>query len=313
MLRCVLEDVHGQKISMDRLLSLQVNVDEGVPADAMYAVFPYQKTDELIGITLYDDDKSLFVGVVDEEEHICEPQGVNLRISARSLAAHLLDNEAMPCAYDHPSLSLMFERYVKPYGITLSGNSNEVFFGEQSITKGTSCFKALKDFCIACYSSIPRISSVGELFAKGMEHDSVTVFGGDGIRYTKLRETKKRCEEISAVNVKATNAGTYSLPIKNDEAIARGIRRTRYLNAVLTESPMRCADAMIENGRKKAYAVHLRCESCLLGTEGNKAVLKDAPFGDRDDLYISAVHFRMTADGAYSNITLKRRTDHVDQ
>ena len=307
MLRCVLEDVNGQKIIMDQLLSLQVNEDEGVPADSLYAVFPYAPTDELVGITLYDDDKALFIGVVDEEEHSSEPQGSYLRISARSLAAHLLDNEAMPCSYDHPSLSLIYQRYVKPYGVTLNSNSDEVFFGEQSITKGASCWKALKNFCTACYSAVPRISSVGVLYPKGMERDSVTVFGGDGIRYTKIKETKKRCEEISAVNVKATNAGTYSLPIENADAKARGICRTRYLNAVLTESPMRCADAMIANGVRKSYAVHLRSESCLLGAEGNRAVLKDTPFGDREDLYISAVHFRMTNDGAYSNITLKRR------
>ena len=31
------------------------------------------------------------------------------------------------------------------------------------------------------------------------------------------------------------------------------------------------------------------------------------------DLYISAVHYRMTADGAYTDVTLKRRNSDVDQ
>ena len=309
MLRCVLTDVNGQQKTMPRLLSLQVDVDEGVPADALYAVFPYEPTDELSGITLYEEDLPVFIGVVDEEEHIRGNKGAFLKISARSLAAHLLDNEAMPCAYDHPSLSVMAQRYVEPYGITLGTDSDEVFFGQQSITKGTSCWKALKNFCIACYSAVPRISSVGVLYPKGTEHRGETVFGDNGVRYTQLRAVKKRCEEISTVRVKATNAGTYSLPIENASAKSRGVRRERYLNAVLTESPMRCADAMIANGNARSYAVYLRCEGCLLGTEGNRALIKDESISVGEDLYISAVHYRMKSDGDYSNITLKRRTD----
>ena len=86
------------------------------------------------------------------------------------------------------------------------------------------------------------------------------------------------------------------------------MRRERYLNAVLTESPMKCADAMIKNGDSRSYAVYLRCEGCLLGTEGNRAVIDDPVLSDTDELYISAVHYRMKGDGAHSNITLKRRS-----
>lgn len=308
MLRCELTDVNGQTIPSPQLLALQVDVDEGVPADALYATFPYTPTAELSALTLYDDEKPVFIGVIDEEEHICDHRGTFLKVSARSLAAYLLDNEAMPCAYDHPSLSMIAQRYVKPFGLTIGTESDEVFFGEQSVTKGTSCWKALKNFCIACYSAVPRISSVGVVYPKGIENGGVTVFGDDGVQYTRLREVKKRCEEISAVRVKATNTGTYSYPIVNKSAKERGVRRERYLNAVLTESPMRCADAMIANGSKKSYAVYLRCEGCLLGTEGSRADLTDAVIGVEDDLYISAVHYRMTSDGEYSDITLKRRT-----
>ena len=313
MLRCVLRDVNGMEIIMPELLSLQVNADEGVPADSLDATFGYAPTAQLTGVTLYDDDTPLFIGIVDEEEHQCDPQGEYLRLSARSLAAHLLDNEAEPCSYDHPSLGLIYERYLKPYGITLFDGDDAVFFGEQSVMKGASCWRVLKNFCTACYSSVPRVSSVGVLYPKGIRQNETISFGGDGIRYTSIREVQKRCEEISAVYVKASNSGTYSLPIENPQAIERGVRRVRYLNAMLSESPMRCADAMIRNGEKKAYAIHLSCPSCLLGKEGCRAVLRDTVLGNKEDLYISAVHYRMTKDGAYSSVTLKRRQEDVDQ
>ena len=307
MLRCVMRGVSGNRIIMPRIVSLKVDIDEGVPADSLYAVFPYTPTEELAGLTLYDGDRPVFYGVVDEEEHVRDAQGEFLKVSARSLAAHLLDNEALPCSYSHPSLSMMVERYAKPYGITLNDCADEVYFGEQHILKGFSCWRALKKFCSACYSSTPRISSLGVLYPKGIRREGVTVFGEKGERYTSVSEVRKRCEELSAVYVKTSDEGSYTLPVENRSAAARGIRRERYLNAALTESPMRCADAMITNGAAKAYAIRLCCPSCLLGREGQQAVLSDALIGERDDLYISGVHYRMTEDGAYSNVILKRR------
>lgn len=305
MLNCVLRDVNGNNLIMPQLLSLQINIDEGVPADSLYAVFPDTDTDELTAVTVYDGTKAIFVGIVDEEEHVRDGSGAYLKISARSLAAHLLDNEAMPCSFDHPSVQLIYERYAKPYGISM-GDGDEVYFGEQTVLKGSSCWRVLKKFCTACYSSVPRVSSTGVLYPKGILRKELTVFGREDVRYISFREIKKRCEELSAVYVKTTNSGTYRLPIENADALRRGIRRSRYLNAALTESPMSCADAMLRNSRSKAYAVKLRCPACLLGTEGNRARV-DA-LEDEKDLYISALHYRMNADGAYTDVTLKRRT-----
>ncbi|MBQ3264324.1 MAG: hypothetical protein IJH07_00970 [Ruminococcus sp.] len=313
MLRCVLRDVSGQSIIVPQLLNLQVNIDENVPADSLYAVMAYMPTDELVGVTLYQDDEQVFTGIMDEQEHVSDETGEYLKISARSPAAHLLDNEAMPCAYDHPSLSLIYDRYVKPFGITMTDHGDAVYFGELNILKGSSCWRAVKQFCNACFSSVPRVSSTGVLYPEGIVNDREIVFGRDGVRYTAMRESQKRCEEISAVYVKASGSGSYTLPVRNEDAEARGVRRVRYLNAMLTESPMRCADTMIANSAKKAYAIELRCPSCLLGKEGSRATLKDTASGRKSDLYISAVHYRMTKDGAYSDVTLKRRQKNVDQ
>ncbi len=313
MLSCVLTDIGGREIAAPPLLSLSVNIDEGVPADSLYAVFSYADFGELTQIKLTDGEKLLFVGIVDEQEHEQSGQGEFLKISARSPAAFLLDNEAMPCAYDHPSMRLIYERYVAPYGIAAAQDDDAVYFGEQAILKGFSCWRALKKFCAACYSSLPRISSVGVLYPKGAVSDKTVRFGENGVRYTSLSVTNKRCEEISAVYVKPSDTSSYTVPVENRDAIRRGIRRERYLNAALTESPMRCADLMLKNSRAKAYAIKLRCPSCLIGCEGYRADLRDSSVSAEKDLYISAVHYRMTADGAYTDVTLKRRNSDVDQ
>jgi len=70
---------------------------------------------------------------------------------------------------------------------------------------------------------------------------------------------------------------------------------------------------MLKNSRAKAYTVKLRCPSCLIGCEGYRAELRDSPAVTEKDLYISALHFRMTENGAYTDVTLKRRNSDVDQ
>lgn len=303
MLRCVLGDVEKNAYEIQPLV-LRISVDEGVPADSLYAVFPYREAGELSVITVFRDNDVVFKGVVDEEERAESKDGDFLKISARSLAALMLDNEAAPCCYDHPTVRLIYERYAAPFGITLAEDKDTVYFGEQNVLKGASCYSVVRSFCLACYSSLPRVSGDGVLYPKGICRDGVTRFGADGERYISLSRVRKRCEEISAVYVKTANAGGYSLPVENKNAEARGIKRDRYLNAVLTESPMSCADGMIRNGYQKAYELRLRCTGCLLGTEGNKAVLEGY---DETELYISSVHYKMTSGGEYTDIRLKRR------
>lgn len=311
-MRCVLRDIEGLELIAPAPLSLRAEMDERTPADALYVTFPYIETGELTQIDVYADEKPVFRGIVDEQRRSSDHQGVVLEIAARSPAAYLLDNEAAPCVYDHPSAQLIYERYAQPFGIAAEDHDDAVYFGEQNVLKGSSCWSVLKQFCIACYSAIPRISATGKLRMRGLQTEELTRFGEGGVGYTECTEISKRCEELSAVWVKTSDAGMYSLPIENKDAISRGIRRVRYLNAVLTQSPMRCADDMIRNGKAKAYEIRLRCPSCLLGCEGNAAAVSDPALGERSDLYISALRYRWTADGEYSDVTLKRRNGDVD-
>ncbi|MBQ6499386.1 MAG: hypothetical protein IJI48_05750, partial [Ruminococcus sp.] len=104
--------------------------------------------------------------------------------------------------------------------------------------------------------------------------------------------------------VKTAATGGYTLPVVNNDADIRGVRRERYLNAVLTESPMRCADDMIRAGSQKAYTLRLRCPCCLLGKEGCAARVSSI---HEESLYISALRYRFSESGEYTDVILKRR------
>ena len=102
MLSCVLTDIGGREIAAPPLLSLSVNIDEGVPADSLYAVFSYADFGELTQIKLTDGEKLLFVGIVDEQEHEQSGQGEFLKISARSPAAFCSTTKPCPAPTTTP-------------------------------------------------------------------------------------------------------------------------------------------------------------------------------------------------------------------
>ena len=307
MLRFVTTDVEGSRFPLPAPLSVTLRMEEDVPADDLYAVFPLIRCRELKEIAVYDGEREVFVGVIDEQELLRQPSGASLRLSARSLAARLLDNEAPPRIYDHPSARLIYERHVRDYGIGEGDVDDANCFGELAITKGMSQWSVLKTFCNACYASVPRVSADGRLYMKGLPRTEAVVFGEGGVRYTRLSEQYRRCEEISRVNVKVNESGGYSYPVENRDALQRGVCRERYVNALLTATPIKCADIILQKGCEKAYALHLRCPERLLHLLGCDAAVHDGAVGDREGLYVSAVRYRMDKGGEYTAVKLKRR------
>ena len=302
-------DVSGERVILPAPLSVTMRMEEDVPADDLYAVFPGTDCPELREITVIDGGRTVFIGVVDEEEHIFAPEGTYLRISARSQAALLLDNEAIPCSYDHPGAKRIYERYVSDFGITAGDLDDATCFGELTVDKGSSVWSVIRNFCAACYSTVPRVSADGVLYMKGMKPRGTTVFGDGGVRFTELSERRKRCEEISRVNVKISADGGYSYPVENTDAVSRGVRRERCLNALMTGTPIKCADVILQKGMEKSYLLTLKCPGRLLDIFGNDAVLRSGLIGGRDGLYVSAVSYRMDSKGEFTAVTLKRRYD----
>lgn len=309
MLSFELTDTQGVTHILTRPLKLSIRMDEDVPADDCSAVFAYEDVGETVDFRVMDDDRVIFIGVADEQEHIVSEKGRFLKLSARSLAARLLDNEAAPECYDHPSAALIFARHVRRYGIVRGEDDDAVYYGEQQVNKGMSQWAVLKNFCTACYSATPRVTADGVLWMKGIRSSGEAVFSdtGDGIVYTQLSETIKRCEELSRVNVKISDEEGYVYQVDNHDAIRRGIRRERYVNAVLSSTPMTCVDTMIKNGADAAYGVTLKCPGFPSEIMGSDAVVKNRLLGKLGGLYVSGISYRMDSGGGTSTLKLKRR------
>lgn len=308
MLRFVFTDLNGKSVTAFNPVSLDVNMEQGVPCDDMSAVFAYFDCDELVEVKLFDDDKALFYGIIDEQQILSSASGEYIKIVARSMASKLVDNESEPISYMHPDTFVIESHHITPFGLKTRGE-NVTFYGTQTVLKGQTNWQAIEDFSKNAYNSTVRVNEYGEVDFSGSKKDSTVVFSndGDGIPYTKFTQVNKRCEEISKVRIKVTNSCGYNSVVENKDATKRKIQRERYLNSVLTDTPVEYADKMIKNGREKAYYITLECVGQHLAVFNSNAKVKNSICKDIDNLYVSSIRYQLSSKKDVTIVTLKRK------
>lgn len=311
MLRFEFTDIHDKKVTVLNVLSLDINIEEDVPADDMSARFAYFECDELKNVVVYDNDEIIFTGIVDEQQIIKDVNGEYIRIVARSMAALLLDNESMPVCYTNPSVSLMLTHHLSPFSLGLEKESFRAFYGTQMVQKGDSNYKTIQDFSKSVFGCDPRVNALGKLcFPENIERGAVTFSdNGNGINYYSYNENFRRCDEISKVKVKLVNQTDYNAEVVNEDATSRGVKRIRYLDAAKMDTPAVYAQKMIDNSKKKSYMLKLQCIGRHLGILHCDAYVNDSVYGKRDRLYVSALRYSLSTKGEYTVVTLKRKED----
>ena len=109
--------------------SVKLNRSKDAPCDDISVTFPIESLiNEIKFINVYNQDKLVFKGIVDQQTIEYTESGIFLNIIARSLAAYLVDNEAKPQTYYCPSLKTIFEKHIKPFGFKgFIGNEKDCF------------------------------------------------------------------------------------------------------------------------------------------------------------------------------------------
>ena len=86
-----------KKVALLPPISVQINVHEDAPADDMTVIFPLiEQVPKIATIRVWNGEKPIFSGIIDEQIMGVTKNGAMLKLIARSRAALLLDNEAMP-------------------------------------------------------------------------------------------------------------------------------------------------------------------------------------------------------------------------
>lgn len=292
----------GGEILLPAPSAVRFDRDEDAPADGFAGTFPLRPDcGRLTGLSIRDKTGApVFDGIVDEQERILGA-AASVTLSARSRAALLLDNEALPQNYVNPSLATVFERHVRPYGFSGCAGAGRVFLGTLSVTKGMSEWAAAAAFCNLFLKTTPRVRD-GIFDASGSVPDGELLFGPGGIRFASLTVRDRYCELFSELYRLGEDGGSYAPAAEDEEARALGVRRRRYLSNSGTD-----AEAVLSAARRKAFEAVLDCPGEIRAEPLLSVRLAGGPAGADGEWRVSSVRYRLDAGGEHTEITLRRK------
>lgn len=204
----------GKKYELPEALAWKFEYACGVPCDSFWVELPWVRGEEevyrrAVGFTAAEGSETLFTGVVDEVEWTLDRRGSRVTLSGRSMAARLLDNEALSADYEAATLSDILRDHVEPYGIEVGEKSNIPACQGFTVTAGNSEWQVVYDFVRYHGGVPPRFDREGRLVLAPFRDENekvldntvpLTAFAGRERRYGVLssilvRDKKRQTAE----------------------------------------------------------------------------------------------------------------------
>ncbi len=314
MLRCKATTVDDEILEFLYPVRIGVSKSLDTPADELTAVFPLiERIPELKNISLYNEKyELLFYGIVDTQKFFYKTSGSFFSLNARNKVALLLDNEAEPQSYTLPSLEIIFKRHVEPYGFESFLGNKRSFAKEFVITKGMSEFEVLESFCVNYLGVYPKFLEDSTLDVTGNYKESSIVFSNeldDAIRYSSISEVFRRHKQYSEIYIKAGDDTRYSLNVKNEEAVNKGICRKRYINiSSFEDTPISYGERLLKNSSKNSYEVVISSPGSINLNIGDIAKIKDSTLKSMDwSFLVYKLDYVLDGSKEITNVTLIRK------
>ena len=226
-MRFEFQDIKGKHFDISNVISFELTSEAGAACDGLRISFiSADDVDEIVSVKAYSEGELVFNGFCDDQKLIEDKSGRKCFVYARSSAALLVDNEAIPFQYVSPSARQLWFSNAREFGFEC-GLPEVYTENNYMVSKGTSCYGAINDFVFAVYGAPiyvtpENVLKVFELSEKVKRLDRYNV--------VSLSRIISRSEPISAVDYKINTADSYSYHFKSDFADARGIKRRRLYN-----------------------------------------------------------------------------------
>lgn len=281
-------------------IKIRIDRDADAPADGLKGVFPLpERCGMLTELTVKQDNGAVvFSGIVDEQEQNITER--TLTLAARSRAALLLDNEAMPQNYVNPSLATIFSRHIQPYGFLSYTGDGSTFSGTLSVTKGMSEWSAAASFCSRFLNTAPKITD-GMFDASGSAPQRELLFGHGGIGFYSGILCNRFCELYSSLYSLDADGGTYSLSSFCTDAEKLGIRRRRLLSGSADPA------AVMEQAEESAFTAVLDCPGAVTAPLLAPAVISGNLFAEKAEWRVVSSRYLLDAGGEHTRVTLRRK------
>ena len=231
-LTAYITDQLGAARTLPVILSAEFNHGSGEPCDSAELRFTYENGMDAqlaaaTGIRCSMAGSTVFRGVVDEYEISFSPAGAFVDISARGLAAKLMDNESEAREYSCADIGTIIANHVTPCGITdIDYDRIPAVYGYR-VGSGQSQWDALRAFTMCSAGISPHFSKSGRLLLKPLSGKTLKM--DDSTPILELRWCDRRYGVISEVLVKDASTGA-STTVENAPFKARGGMCRRVMN-----------------------------------------------------------------------------------
>lgn len=258
----------GEMISGAKIISYELTSDMGAACDGLRVYFYTDlPPDDISDVFAFENGSKVFNGFADQFQLALDQNGYTAFVYARSSAALLVDNEADPGQYDHPTSRQLWFENARPFGFAFG--LPEVFSdGSYVVNKGTSCFGAINSFMQYVCSKNIYVDAYNRV--KVFEYSSnVKKLSENEI--ISLSKTTDKSSVISRIDYKINSADQYIYRLESRKALSMGIRSRLLINLSSLPPWQRDAEA------------HRRISDSLCSLNTVKAVLS----GSRSDLSLA--------------------------
>ena len=262
-----METWDGRSVPLPTPIAWRLDYGLGSPCDSFRVKLLWQAGDEDtlaagIRMTVTDEGRTVFTGVVDECACSWNGNGCTAEITGRGMQALLLDNQAEAEDYGVATLEDILQRYVTCWGIGLARPVSLPAVYGFSVASGSSCWKVLYQFARYHGGAAPRFDRLGRLALHPFPDGEPLVLDRSA-PVTALTLRQRRYGVLSRVTVKDVS-GWVRETVADTDFERRGGRARRVLLVPRnTGFQARRYDARFQLARSRARALQIEATVAL--------------------------------------------------
>lgn len=219
-------DINGNAVQADNILSYELVSETSAACDGLQIKFICAESCVKIGkIIARRGGEKIFCGFADKQKSVLTDGGY-IYVYARSGGSVLVDNEAIPCEYRHPTSKQLWLCCAEPFGIKFA-LPQVASQGSYAVQKGKSCYAAINDFMLYTHGTAIYVSQENELKAFEKNGDIIAADENDVISAAVVYD---RSAVISRVDYKINPADKYIYHLESKLAAENSVLRRRLVN-----------------------------------------------------------------------------------
>jgi len=264
----------GETWRLPPLISWDLRRTDGDPCDSASVTFPYEPArleilKQAVRLRLTENGKTVFFGVVDEFTAEAGTGGRTVALSARSLAALLMDNQLRAAEFPVFQLSDALDRFVRPWGVTRVEAGVLPPVRNFAVETGTTCWQALCGFCRHSADLRPRFSADGTLMLKTPSPSYWELSGSAGVERAVFRH--KRYGVISRqVLVDSRHQSAETADYAAFSAMGGSAQKVNLQRGKTTRATWRTAKQRIDDSARGAVTVTVTLPGPVAAEPGDR-------------------------------------------